>query len=53
MHSIGIMYNDVKPQNLLFHQDGTLYFIDFECCRFCEKTYELGTWGKRLFILRF
>lgn len=42
MHSKGIIYRDLKPENLLFTQDGHIKFIDFGFAKRIEdRTYTL------------
>lgn len=42
MHEKGVIYRDLKPENLLFSQDGHIKFIDFGFAkRIVDRTYTL------------
>jgi serine/threonine protein kinase len=33
LHSLGIIYNDITPANIIFEEDDTPVIIDFDSCR--------------------
>lgn len=39
MHSSGLVYNDLKPENLLMTNDGHVKFTDFGISRIAVKKY--------------
>lgn len=39
MHSYGLVYNDLKPENLLLTNEGHVKFTDFGISRIAVKKY--------------
>ena len=45
MHSYGLVYNDLKPENLLLTNEGHVKFTDFGISRIAVKKYIKNTQG--------
>jgi serine/threonine protein kinase len=38
LHSLGLVYNDITPANIMLDDDGTLILIDFDSCRYIGES---------------
>ncbi len=45
IHSNGVIHRDIRPQNVVFSEDGYLSIIDFGLARICSKNNSADTSG--------